>query len=162
MQGYRRTRVTGPGCVVMCNLVNIFIHTQAHAQDKALSPTIEPSVQFVVGDTQTFRESASGQNIRLNPLQLDLTTELGTLFENHHWRKNKALLLDTTIVNHSASSTLTMQHIYRKTPCGRSRAEKNKYRGSFSGTYSLFPFAMSICGEADSDVDALIKELAMR
>ena len=40
--------------------------------------------------------------------------------------------------------------------------KKNKYRGSFSATYSLLPLAMSTCGDVGSDVHALIKELAIR
>ena len=53
------------------------------------------------------------------------------------------------------------------TPCRkisrrRSRTEKNKYRGSFSATYSLFPLAMLTCGELGSDVHVPIKELTIR
>ena len=50
----------------------------------------------------------------------------------------------------------------RKIPRQRSRAEENKYRGSFPFTYSLLPLATSTCGESGSDVHALIKEIAVR
>ena len=41
--------------------------------------------------------------------------------------------------------------------------KKNKCRGSFSATYSLLiPLGMSTSGEIGSDVQALIKELAIR
>ena len=37
---------------------------------------------------------------------MDITTEAGALFDNHPRRKNKALLLDITIVNPCTSSNL--------------------------------------------------------
>ena len=40
--------------------------------------------------------------------------------------------------------------------------KKNKYRGSFPAIYSLLPLATSTCGDVGSDVNALIKELAIR
>ena len=40
--------------------------------------------------------------------------------------------------------------------------KKNKYGDSFPATYLLILTAMSTCGEASSDVHALIKELAIR
>ena len=43
----------------------------------------ESKVQFVVEDTWPFRERASGQNGRLNPLHMDVTTEVGALFDSH-------------------------------------------------------------------------------
>ena len=63
----------------------------------------QSKVQFIVEDTWYFRERASGQNGRFNPLRMDITTEVGTLFVNHPRLKNKALLLDITIVNSCAS-----------------------------------------------------------
>ena len=44
----------------------------------------------------------------------------------------------------------------------QSNEEKNKYQGSFAATDSLFPLAMSTCGEAGSDVYALNMEFATR
>ena len=58
----------------------------------------ERKAQFVVEDTWPFQDRASRQNGRLNPLRMDITTEAG-VFDNHPRRKNKALLLDITIVN---------------------------------------------------------------
>ena len=84
----------------------------AQRRDGALSPTIGCStwhwfdLQFVVEDTWPFRQRASEQNGRLNPLRMDTTTEAGALFDNHPRLKNKALLLDITIVNPSAGSNL--------------------------------------------------------
>ena len=66
----------------------------------------ESKVNFVVEDTWPFRERASGQNGRLNPLRMDITTEAGALFDNHPRLKNRALLLDITIVNTCAGSNL--------------------------------------------------------
>ena len=66
----------------------------------------EGKVQFVVEDTWPFRQRASEQNGRLNPLRMDTTTETGALFDNHPQLKNKALLLDTIIVNPCAGSNL--------------------------------------------------------
>ena len=43
----------------------------------------ESKVKFVVEDTWPFRERASGENSRLNPLRMDITTEAGALFNNH-------------------------------------------------------------------------------
>ena len=39
----------------------------------------ESKVQFVVEDTWSFRQRASEQNVRLNPLRMDITTEAGAL-----------------------------------------------------------------------------------
>ena len=76
----------------------------------------ESKFQFVIEDTWTFQQRASEQNGRLNPLRMDTTTEAGktfvrrkiqvTLFDNHPRLKNKALLLDSTIVNTCAGSNL--------------------------------------------------------
>ena len=106
----------------------------------------ESKFRFVVGDTWPFRERTSGQNGRLNPLRMNITTEARALFYNHPRLKNKALLLDITIVN----------------SCATVERKKNKYRDSFPATYSLLPLAMSTCDELGSDVHALIKELAIR
>ena len=88
----------------------------------------ENKVQFVVQDTCPFRERASGQNGRLTPLPVDITTECP-----------------------------------RKTPRQRSRAEEKQGSGLFPRY--LLPHSshtMSTCGEVDSGVNALIKELATR
>ena len=128
----------------------------------------ESKVQFVVEDTWRLRQRASEQNGRLNPLRmdplrLDITTEAGALFDNHPRLKNKALLLDITIVNPCADSNLenAARHVGNHLADAVER-KKNKYRGSFPATYSLHPLAMSTCGDVGSDVHALIKELAIR
>ena len=123
----------------------------------------ESKVQFVVEDTWPFRQRASGQNGRLNPLRTDITTEAGALFDNHPRLKNKALLLDITIVNPCAASNLgnAARHVGKHLADAVER-KKNKYRGSFPTTYSLLPLAMSTCGDVGLDVHALIKELAIR
>ena len=94
---------------------------------------------------------------------MDITTEAGALFDNHPRLKNKALLLDITIVNPCAGSNLgnAARHVGKHLADAVER-KKNKYRGSFPATYSLLPLAMSTCGEVGSDVHALIKELAIR
>ena len=119
----------------------------------------ESKVQFVFEDTWPFQQRASEQNGRLNPLRMDITTEAGALFDNHHRLKNKAPLL----VNPCASSNLgnAARHLGKHLADAVER-KKNKYRGSFPATYSLLPLAMSTCGDVGSDVHALIKELAIR
>ena len=118
------TRMTGPDCAVMCNLINTHTHTQ-------LTHTI--------------------------------TTGAGALFDNHPRLKNKALLLDITIVNPCAGSNLgNAARDVGKHLADAVERKKNKYRGSFPATYSLLPLAMSTCGDVGSDVHALIKELAIR
>ena len=109
------------------------------------------------------KDRASGQNGRLNPLRMDITTEAGALFDNHSRFKNKALLLEITIVNPCAGTNLgnTARHI-GKHLAGSVERKKNKYRGSFPATYSLLPLAMSTRGEVGSDVHTLVKELAIR
>ena len=130
------TRMAGPDCAVMCNLINI--HTYIHTY-------------------------TSEQNGRLNPLRMDITTEAGALFDNHPRLKNKALLLDITIVNPCAGSYLgnAARHVGKQLADAVER-KKTKYRGSFPATYSLLPLAMLACGDVGSDVHALIKELAIR
>ena len=94
---------------------------------------------------------------------MDITTEAGALFDNHPRLKNKALLLDITIVNPCAGSNLgsAARHVGKHLADAVER-KKNKYQGSFPATYSLLPLAMSTCGEVGSDVHALIKKLAIR
>ena len=123
----------------------------------------ESKVNFVVEDTWPFRERASGQNGRLNPLRMDITTdEAGALFDNHPRLKNRALLLDITIVNPCAGSNLGNEARHAgKHLADAVERKKNKHQGSFPATYSLLPLVMSTCGEVGSDVHALIKELAI-
>ena len=122
----------------------------------------ESKVQFVVEDTGPFRERASGQNGRLNSLRMDITTDVGAHFGNHSRLKNKALLLDITIVNPCAGSNMgnAARHVGKH--LADAVKKKNKYRGSFPATYSLLPLAMFTCGEIGSDVHTLINELAIR
>ena len=123
----------------------------------------ESKVQFIVEDTWPFRERASGQNGRLDPLRMDITTEAGALFDNHPRLKNKALLLDITIVNPCAGSNLrnAARHVGKHLADAFER-KKNMYRGSFPATYSFLPLAIATCGEVGSFVHALIKEPAIR
>ena len=123
----------------------------------------ESKVQFVVEDTWPFRQRASAQNGRLNPLRMYITTEAGALFDNHPRLKNKALLLEITIVTPCAGSNLgnAARHVGKHLADAVER-KKNKYRGLFPTTYSLLPLAISTCGDVGSDVHALIKELAIR
>ena len=116
----------------------------------------------MVEDTWPFRQRASEQNSRLNPLRMDITAK-AALFDNHPRLKNKALLLDITIVNPCAGSNLgnAARHVGKHLADAVER-KKNKYRGSFPATYSLLPLDMSTCGNVGSDVHALIKELAIR
>ena len=117
----------------------------------------------MVKDTRPFRQRASEENGRLNPLRMDTTTEAGALFDNHPRLKNKALLLDITIVNPCAGSNLgnAARHVGKHLADAVER-KKNKYRGSFPATYSLLPLAVSTRSDVGSDVHALIKELATR
>ena len=94
---------------------------------------------------------------------MDITTEAGALFDNNPRRKNKALLLDITIVNPCVGSNLenAARHVGKHLADAVER-EKNKYWGSFHATYSLLHLAMSACGEVGTDVHALVKELAIR
>ena len=123
----------------------------------------ESKVQFVVEGTWPFRQRASEENGRLSPLRMDITTEAGALFDNHPRLKNKAFLLDITIVNPCAGSNLgnAARHVGKHLADAVER-KKNKYRGSFPAAYSLLPLAMSTCGDVGSDVHALIKKLALR
>ena len=94
---------------------------------------------------------------------MNITTEAGALFDNHPRLKNKALLLDITIVNPCAGFNLgnAARHV-GKHLADAVRRKKNKYRGSFPATYCLLPLAMSTYVDVGSDVHALIKELAIR
>ena len=123
----------------------------------------ESKVQFVVEDIWPFRQRASEQNGRLNPLRMDITTEAGALYDNHPRLKNKALLLNITIVNPCAGSNLgnAARHVEKHLADAVER-KKNKYRGSFPATYCLLPLFMSTCGDVGLDVHALIEELAIR
>ena len=95
----------------------------------------ESKVQFVVEDTWPCRQRASEQNGRLNPLRMDITTEAGALFDNPPRFKNKALLLDITIVNPCAGSNLgnAIRHVGKHLADAVER-KIHKYRGSFPAT----------------------------
>ena len=131
---------------------------------QALARSLRDSkVQLILEDTWLFRGRASGQNGRLNPLRMDMTTEAGAVFDNHPRLKNKVLLLNITIVGSCASSNLENAGRHTgKHPADAVERKKNKYRGSFPATYSLLRLAMSTCTEVGSDVYALIKELAIK
>ena len=91
----------------------------------------ESKVQFVVEDTWSFRERPRGQNGRLNPLRMDITTEeAGALFDNHPRHKNKVLLIDiTTTGNPCADSNLgnAARHVGKHLADAVKR-KKNKFR----------------------------------
>ena len=111
----------------------------------------------------TLPTETSGQNGRLNPLRMDITTEAGALFDNRPRLKKKALLLDITIVNPSSGSNLgnAARHVGKHLADAVER-KRNKFRGSFPATYSLLPLSMLTCDDVGSDVHAFIKELVIR
>ena len=149
---------------ISCSKTGWSVLTHNRVLLQALARSLrESKVQFVVEDTWPFPQRASEQNGRLNPLCMDITTEAGALFDDHPRLKNKALLLDITIVNPCAGSNLgnAARHVGKHLADAVER-KKNKYRGSFPATYSLLPLAMSTCGDVGSDVHALIKELVIR
>ena len=122
----------------------------------------ESKVQFFLEDTWPFRERASGQNGRLNPLRMYITMGAGALFDNYPRLKNKELLLDIAIVNPCTGSNLgNAARLLEKHLADAVERKKNKYRGSFPATYSPLPLAMSTCDKVGSDVHALTKELAI-
>ena len=86
------------------------------------------------------RERASGPNSRLNSLRMGITTEAGALFDNHPRLKNKALLLDITIINLCAVSNLRNAARHVGIPCRRSRAEEKQVSG-LAPRYLLPPFS---------------------
>ena len=134
-----------------------FTHNQVLHQ--ALTRSLrERKLQFVVENTWPFRERSSGQNGRLNPLCINITTEVGALFDNYPRLKNKVLLLDISTINTCAGSNLGVvaRHVEKHLVDAIER-KKNNYPVSFPATYSLLPHVMSTCGEAGSDVHALIK-----
>ena len=139
-------------------------HPQSGAPPGTGSILPESKVQFVAEDTWPIRQRANGQNGRLNPLRMDnITKDAGALFDNHPRLKNKALLLDITIVNPCAGSNLgNAASRVGKHLAHAVERKKNRHRGSFPATYSLFPLAMSTYDEVGSDVHALIKKLAIR
>ena len=87
----------------------------------------ESKVQFVVEDTWPFRQRASEQNGRLNPLRMDITTEAGALFDNHP-------RLNTFTRHYNRQPLRRLQSgecstPYRKTPRRCSRAEEKRVSG---------------------------------
>ena len=102
----------------------------------------ESKVQFVVEDTRPSREEASGQNggIQLFTILMDIATEVKGLFDSHSRCKNKALLLDITIVNPCGSSNLenAVGHAEKHLADAVER-KKNKNRGSSLPRHLLPP-----------------------
>ena len=149
---------------ISCRMTRWISLTHNRVLHQALARSLRKrKVQFVVEDKWPFRQRASEQNGRLNPLRMDITTGAGALFDNHPRLKNKSLLLDITIVNPCAGSNLgnAARHVGKHLADAVER-KKYKYRGSFPATHYFLPLAMSTCGDVGSDVHALIKELAIR
>ena len=70
--------------VISCTKTGWSSLTHNRVLHQALARSLrESKVQFAVEDTWPFRERASGQNGRLNPLRMDITTEARVLFGNH-------------------------------------------------------------------------------
>ena len=149
---HTHTHTHGNGCrkettrlhAISCTKTGWISPSRNRVLHQALARSLrESKVQFVVKDTWLFRQKASEQNGRLNPLRMDITTEVGALFDNHPRLKNKALLLDITIVNPCAGSNLgnAARHVGKHLADAVER-KKNKYRGSFLATYSLLPLAI--------------------
>ena len=104
--------------------------THSRVLHQALARSLRESiVQFVVEDTWPFRQRASEQNGRLNPLRMDITTEAGALFDNHPRLKNKALLLDYNRQPLRQLQSGECSTPCRKTPRRRSRAEEKQVSG---------------------------------
>ena len=103
----------------------------------------ESKVQIVVEDTWSSRERPNGQNGRLDPLRVDITKEVGALFDNHPRRKDKAPLLDLNIDNPCASSNLENAALHAgKHLTDAVERKNNKHRGSFSLVPRyLFPYS---------------------
>ena len=131
---------------------------------QALSQSLrESEVQLVVEDTWPFRERASGQNGRLIFLRFTITTEAGALFDDHPRSKNKALLLDITILNPCPISNLKNVALHTGNHVANAVDQRNnKYRGSFPATYSFLPHVKLTYGEIGSDLHALVKKLTIR
>ena len=70
--------------VISCTKTGWSSLTHNRVLHQALARSLrESKVQFVVEDTWPFRERASGQNGRLDPLRMNITTEAGALLDNH-------------------------------------------------------------------------------
>ena len=93
---------------------------------------------------------------------MDTTTKARTLLDNHSRLKNKVILLDITIVTPCDGPSLENEARVGKHFADAVERKKNKNWGWYPATYSLVRLAMSTCGEAGSDVHALIKEPAIR
>ena len=118
----------------------------------------ESKVQCVIEDTWPFHQRGAGQQIRHNPLRMDVTPEAGALFDSDPRHKDKALLLDLTIVNPCVSTNLeNTARQAGKSPRRRSRAEEKLVSGlvpRYLRPFFLFP--MSTSGEVGPDVHVLI------
>ena len=115
-QWHRMTRMTGPDCVVMCNLINTHTHLKpfARAKSNLLVKIHGPSKRELEDKTADGTCYVYTSRLRWR-----------ALFDNHPRPKNKALLLYITIVDpctgsHSGECSTPC----RKTPCRRSRAEE--------------------------------------
>ena len=75
---------TTPLHAISCSKTGWSSFTHNRVLHQALARSLrESKVQFVVEDTWPFRQRASEQNGRLNPLRMDITTEAGALFDSH-------------------------------------------------------------------------------
>ena len=123
--GYRQE--TARLHAISCSKTGWSSLTHNRVPHQALARSLrESKVQFVVEDTWPFRQRSSEQNGRLNPLRMDITTEAGTLFDNHPRLKNKALLLDYNRQPLRRLQSGECSTPCRKTPRRRSRAEEKQ------------------------------------
>ena len=114
---------------------------------------------------QTLAQSLRESKVRFvveefNPLRRNLRTEVGAFLDSHTRQKNKALLLNLTIVNPFVSTNMDNAARLRGKHLADAVGRKKNtctLSGLFHATYCILPLAMSTCGEAGPDVHAVIK-----
>ena len=159
--GCGKTRLHDASCTI--TQWSSLTHNRALHQKLARSLR-ESKVQFVVEGIWSFLEKAGGQDGRLHPPQLEQTTAVvvapSAVVPFRSIRGLYSILPTSILV--SAQIWITQHAMQKKTLTDAIERKKNRVRDSFLATYFLLPLTMSTCGKAGSDVNALIKELAIR
>ena len=115
---------------ISCTKTGLSSLTHNRVLHQALArPLREIKVQFVVEETWPFRERASGQNNRLNPLRMDITTEVGALFKTTRDTKIRRFYSTLPTLTLAPAPIWRMQHAMQRTPRRRCRAEEKQVSG---------------------------------
>ena len=103
-----------PPCYILLKDRMELSHPQKSSPPTLAQSLCESKVQFVVEDICPFRQIASGQNGRLNPLRTGITTEAGALFDSHPRSKNRRFYQTSPLLTLPSALICRLQRTIQK------------------------------------------------